>query len=269
MVGRMSDPRLEGLEQRALRPESRVALVTGGSRGLGRAIAIRLAEDGFRVVVAARTMQDAHTVVADIAAVGRTAMAVACDVRDRRSVEEAVAQAAAEYGRLDVLVSNAGINRDNLVHKMTDEEWHDVIETTLTGAFIAAQCAQRHMVEQGYGRLILIGSTASAGNRGQINYATAKAGLHGMAKTLAMELGRFGITANVVEPGHVDSPMTRELARRLEVDYEEIRAARVAVNFVKRVGVPEDVAAAVSFLAGEGAGYVTGQVLTVAGRSIS
>jgi 3-oxoacyl-[acyl-carrier protein] reductase len=222
-----------------------------------------------RLVVAARTMRDAHAAVAEIAAIGGTAMAVACDVRDRRSVEEAVARAVAEYGRLDVLVSNAGINRDNLVHKMTDEEWHEVIDTTLTGTFIAAQCAQRHMVEQGYGRLILVGSTASAGNRGQINYATAKAGLHGMAKTLAMELGRFGITANVVEPGHIDSPMTRELALRLGVDYEDIRAARIGVNFVKRVGVPEDVAAAVSFVASEEAGYLTGQVLTVAGRSLS
>jgi 3-oxoacyl-[acyl-carrier protein] reductase len=244
-------------------------MVTGGSRGLGRAITQRLAEDGFRVVVAARTIQDADTAAAEITAAGRTAMAVACDVRDRRSVEEAVARAVAEYGRLDVLVSNAGINRDNLVHRMTDQEWRDVIDTTLTGAFLTAQCVQRHMVEQGYGRLILVGSTASAGNRGQINYATAKAGLHGMAKTLAMELGRFGITANVVEPGHIDSPMTRRLAERLEVDYEDIRAARIAVNFVKRVGVPADVAAAVSFVASEDAGYLTGQVLTVAGRSFS
>jgi 3-oxoacyl-[acyl-carrier protein] reductase len=249
--------------------EPRVALVTGGSRGLGRAIAQRLAEDGFRLVVAARTVQDAHVAVAEIAAFGRTAMAVACDVRDRRSVEEAVARAVAEYGRLDVLVGNAGINRDNLVHKMTDEEWHEVIDTTLTGGFITSQCAQRHMVEQGYGRIILVGSTASAGSRGQVNYATAKAGLHGMVKTLAMELGRFGITANVVEPGHIDSPMTRDLARRLEVDYEDIREARIAVNFVKRVGVPDDVAAAVSFVASEDAGYLTGQVLTVAGRSRS
>lgn len=248
---------------------SRVALVTGGSRGLGRAIAHRLAKDGLRVVVAGRSLEDAHAVAAEIQEVGGTAMAVGCDVRERRSVEDAVALTAAELGRVDVLVSNAGINRDNLIHKMTDEEWHEVIESTLTGGFLMAQCVQRHMVEQGYGRLVFVGSTASAGNRGQINYATAKAGLHGMAKTLAMELGRFGITANVVEPGHIDSPMTRALAERLGVDYEEIRAARIAVNFVKRVGVPDDVAATVSFVASEQAGYLTGQVLQVSGRSLS
>lgn len=247
----------------------RSALVTGGSRGLGRAIAQRLAEDGFAVVVAARNLDDARQASSEIRAAGGTALAVSCDVRNRASVEAAAAACVDAFGRLDVAVSNAGINRDNLVHRMTDEQWHDVIETTLTGSFLVAQAAQRHMVDQRYGRLVFVGSTASAGSRGQVNYAAAKAGLHGMAKTLAMELGRFGITSNVVEPGHIDSPMTRALAARLEVDYEEIRAARIAVNFVDRVGVPADVAATVAFVASEEAGYLTGQVLTVAGRSFT
>jgi 3-oxoacyl-[acyl-carrier protein] reductase len=242
-------------------------LVTGGSRGLGRAIALRLAEDGCAVVVAARDAEASHRVADEIVDRGGEALGVACDVRHREAVDAAVEAGVAAFGRLDILVGNAGINRDSLVHTMTDEQWHEVIETTLTGGFLTAQCVQRHMVDQGWGRIVLIGSTASVGNRGQLNYATAKAGLHGMAKTLAMELGRYGITANVVEPGHIDSPMTRALAARLDVDYEEIRQARVAVNSVKRVGVPDDVAALVSFVASAEAGYVTGQVLTVAGRS--
>jgi 3-oxoacyl-[acyl-carrier protein] reductase len=245
----------------------RVAMVTGGSRGLGRAIAERLAEDGCAVIVAARDAEDSGRVARQIIHRGGEALGVACDVRQRDSVGAAVEAGVAAFGRLDILVSNAGVNRDSLVHTMTDEEWHEVIETTLTGSFLTAQCAQRHMVDQRWGRIILVGSTASAGNRGQINYATAKAGLHGMARTLAMELGRFDITANVVEPGHIDSPMTRAMAERLDVDYEEIRKARIAVNFVNRVGVPDDVAALVSFVASEEAGYLTGQVLTVAGRS--
>jgi 3-oxoacyl-[acyl-carrier protein] reductase len=247
----------------------RVAFVTGGSRGLGRAVALRLAEDGCAVLVASRDGAAAQSVADEIVDRGGMAQGVGCDVRRRDSVEAAVGAATDTFGRLDILVSNAGINRDSLVHTMTDEQWHEVIETTLTGGFLTAQCAQRHMVEQGWGRIVLVGSTASVGNRGQINYATAKAGLHGMAKTLAIELGRFGITANVVEPGHIDSPMTRAMAARLGVDYEEIRRARVATNFVKRVGVPDDVAALVSFVASEEAGYLTGQVLTVAGRSFA
>jgi 3-oxoacyl-[acyl-carrier protein] reductase len=247
----------------------RVAMVTGGSRGLGLAIANRLAVDGCAVIVAARDVADSMRVADDIRDRGGEALGVACDVRQRASVEAAVLAGVAAFGRLDILVSNAGVNRDSLVHTMTDEEWHEVIETTLTGGFLTAQCAQRHMVDQRWGRIVLVGSTASAGNRGQINYATAKAGLHGMAKTLAMELGRFDITANVVEPGHIDSPMTRALAARLDVDYEEVRQARIAVNFVNRVGVPDDVAALVSFVASEESGYLTGQVLTVAGRSLA
>lgn len=245
----------------------RVAMVTGGSRGLGRAIAERLAEDGCAVIVGARDAEDSGRVARQIIDRGGEALGVACDVRRRDSVEAAVDAGVAAFGRLDILVSNAGVNRDSLVHTMTDEDWRDVIETTLTGSFLTAQCAQRHMVDQRWGRIVLVGSTASAGNRGQLNYATAKAGLHGMARTLAMELGPFDITANVVEPGHIDSPMTRAMAERLDVDYEEIRKARIAANFVNRVGVPDDVAALVSFVASEEAGYLTGQVLTLAGRS--
>jgi len=148
---------------------------------------------------------------------------------------------------------------------MTDDDWSTVIDTHLTGAFHAVQAAQRPMVEQRYGRIVLIGSTASAGWRGQANYSAAKAGMHGLARTLAIELGRFGITVNVVSPGHIDSELTRGTAERLGVDYETIRADRIAQNAIKRVGVPDDIANAVSFFVAEDAGYVTGQILHVSG----
>lgn len=246
----------------------RVALVTGASQGLGEAIAMRLAAEGAAVAVTARSIDRAAPVAERIAAAGGIATAIACDVKDPDSVEHAVTTAAQAHGGLDIAVSNAGVNRDSLMHKMTDDEWSDVISTSLDGAFYVCRAAQRHMVARKYGRIVFIGSTAYAGNRGQVNYATAKAGLHGMAKTVALELGTFGITANVVAPGHIESPMTHALAERLGVDYEEIRADRIRVNAVKRVGRPEDVASAVAYVASEEAGYVTGQVLTVAGRSL-
>jgi 3-oxoacyl-[acyl-carrier protein] reductase len=246
----------------------RVALVTGASQGLGEAIAVRLAAEGAAVMVTARSIHRARVAAQQIASDGGTATPVACDVKDPHSVERAVAATMDAHGGLDIAVSNAGVNRDSLLHKMTNEEWSDVISTSLDGGFYVSRAVQRHMVERKYGRIVFIGSTAYAGNIGQVNYATAKAGLHGMAKTVALELGTFGITANVVVPGHIESPMTHALADRLGVDYEEIRADRIRVNAVKRVGTPEDVASAVAYVASEEAGYVTGQVLTVAGRSL-
>lgn len=246
----------------------RVALVTGASQGLGEAIAGRLAAEGAAVVVTARSIDRARSAAQRITENGGLATPVTCDVKDPVSVERAVATTVDAHGGLDIAVSNAGVNRDSLLHKMTDEEWTDVITTSLNGGFYVSRAVQRRMVEQRYGRIVFIGSTAFAGNRGQVNYASAKAGLHGMAKTVALELGAFGITANVVAPGHIESPMTHALADRLGVDYEEIRADRIRINAVKRVGRPEDVASAVAFIASEEAGYVTGQVLTVAGRSL-
>jgi 3-oxoacyl-[acyl-carrier protein] reductase len=244
----------------------RVALVTGASQGLGAAIAQRLAADGAAVALLARRVAETERVAATIRDAGGTAIALAADVTVAEQVDAAAERCVEELGSLDILVSNAGVTRDALVHRMTDDDWLTVISTHLTGAFHAVRAAQRPMVERGYGRIVLIGSTSSAGWRGQTNYSTAKAGMQGMARTLAIELGRFGITVNVVSPGHIDSELTRGTAERLGVPYEQIAAERIAGNAVKRVGTPADVANAVAFFADERAGYVTGQVLNVSGK---
>jgi 3-oxoacyl-[acyl-carrier protein] reductase len=237
----------------------RTALVTGGARGIGAATAERLAAEG------------AHVVVADFdeAAAAETAeriggRAVRCDVTSRPDVEAAVA-AAAESGRLDVLVTCAGIIRDNLVHKMSDDDWESVIATHLRGTFLAAQAAQRHMVEQQGGSMVLISSTSALGNRGQANYSAAKAGIQGLTKTLAIELGRFGVRVNCVAPGFIATAMTAQTAERIGVDFEDLQAAAAEQTALKRIGRPEDVSGVIAFLCSDDAAYVTGQVVYVRG----
>lgn len=244
----------------------RVALVTGASQGLGAATARRLARDGHNVALLARRAPELERVAESIHRDGGCALAVTGDVMVPDHVEAAVRTVLDEWGSLDILVSNAGVTRDALIHRMTDDDWYTVINTHLSGAFFTARAAQRSMVRSGYGRIVFIGSTASAGWRGQTNYSAAKAGLQGMTRTLAIELGRFGVTVNLVSPGHIDSDLTRATAERLGLDYEEIAADRIAANAIKRVGHPDDVANAVSFLAAEAAGYITGQVLNVSGK---
>ena len=235
------------------------ALVTGGARGIGAATAERLAADGAHVVVA-----DFDDVAAAETAARIGGRAVRCDVTSRADVEAAVA-AAAETGRLDVLVTCAGIIRDNLLHKMTDDDWDAVIGTHLRGSFLAEQAAQAHKVEQLSGAIVLVSSTSALGNRGQANYSAAKAGIQGLTKTLALELGRFGIRANCVAPGFIVTAMTAQTAERLGVSFEDFRAAGAAQAPLGRVGQPEDVAGVVAFLCSEDAAYVSGQVIYVRG----
>ena len=236
----------------------RVALVTGASRGIGRATALALARQGARVVAAARE-DHAQGVAAEIAAAGGDALAATVEVTDRSSVEAMVAAATARFGRVDVLVNNAGITRDQLMLRMKREDWDAVLATNLTAAFTCVQAVLRPMVKQRAGRIITISSVVGqAGNAGQTNYAASKAGLIGFAKALALEVASRGITVNVVAPGLIETDMTRALAK----DAHESWAQKVPMG---RLGRPEDVADAVCFLASDEASYVTGQVLAVNG----
>ncbi|WP_439678406.1 3-oxoacyl-ACP reductase FabG [Embleya sp. MST-111070] len=246
-------------------PVDRVAVVTGAARGIGAATALRLARDGFAVAVLDLDEAACAATVTAIEKEGGRALAVGVDVVDPVRVDSAVARVAAELGPPAVLVNNAGVTRDNLLFKMDETDWDAVIGVHLRGAFLMTRAAQVHMTRAGWGRIVNLSSVAALGNRGQVNYSAAKAGLQGFTKTVAIELGRFGVTANAVAPGFIVTEMTAATAERLGVPFEEFKAQRAAVTPVPRVGEPEDIAHAVSFFASEGAGFVTGQVLYVAG----
>lgn len=239
--------------------EGQTALVTGGAKGIGAATAARLAAEGAHVVVA--DFDEAAALATAERIGGR---AVRCDVTSRADVEAAV-EVAAGSGRLDVLVTCAGIIRDNLLHKLSDDDWESVIATHLRGTFLAAQAAQARMVEQRRGAMVLISSTSALGNRGQANYAAAKAGIQGLAKTLAIELGPFSVRVNCVAPGFVATAMTQQTADRLGVPFDDFQAAIAEQTPLRRVGQPEDVAGVIAFLCSDDAAYVTGQVLYVRG----
>ncbi|HSR25512.1 MAG TPA: 3-oxoacyl-ACP reductase FabG [Candidatus Eisenbacteria bacterium] len=245
-----------------MRFDGKVALVTGGGRGIGAATAQLFATEGAAVVICDMDAEPAQEVAGPL---GERAVAVACDVTSREQVEAAVQRAVDAFGRLDILVACAGITRDNLVHKMTDDDWYGVINTHLTGTFLAAQAAQRVMVPQRYGRMVFLSSTSAQGNRGQTNYSTAKAGLQGMARTLAIELGPFGVTVNAVAPGFIETRMTEATARRMGVDWEEFKKAAAERTPVRRVGQPIDVANMIAFFCSEEASFVSGQTIYVRG----
>jgi 3-oxoacyl-[acyl-carrier protein] reductase len=236
----------------------KVALVTGASRGIGRAIASRLAEQGATVVAAARG-DHANECAAEITANGRRAEAISLDVTDAAAVEAAPAGVVARFGRLDILVSNAGITRDQLLMRMKRDDWDAVLATNLTATFLLAQAAMRPMLKQRGGRIVAVSSVVGQmGNAGQANYAASKAGLIGFAKALAREVASRAITVNVVAPGLVATDMTRALHEKAQVDW----AAQIPLG---RLGSVDDVAAAVCYLASDEAAYITGHVLAVNG----
>ncbi len=243
----------------------RVAIVTGAARGIGAAVARRLATDGFAVAVLDLDEAACAETVDSITSTDGQALAVGVDVADAAAVDRAVGRVAAELGPPTVLVNNAGITRDNLLFKMTEDDWDSVIRVHLRGAFLMSKAAQAYMTTAGWGRIVNLSSTSALGNRGQANYAAAKAGMQGLTKTLAIELGKFGVTANAIAPGFIVTEMTRITAERMGVSFEDFQEARAKETPVPRVGQPDDIAHAVSFFVSEGASFVSGQVLYVAG----
>ena len=244
---------------------ARVAIVTGAARGIGAATARRLAEDGFAVAVLDLDEGSAKGTADAIEAAGGRALAVGADVSDAEAVEAAVARVAAELGPPVVLVNNAGVTRDNLLFKMTEADWDTVMNVHLRGAFLMTRAVQKHMIEACWGRIVNLSSTSALGNRGQANYATAKAGLQGFTKTLAIELGKFGVTANAIAPGFIQTEMTKATADRMGVAFEDFIAYAAKEIPVQSVGQPEDIAHLASFFVSEGASFVSGQVVYAAG----
>ncbi len=244
---------------------TRVAIVTGGARGIGAAVAKRLSRDGLRVAVLDLNEDECRPVVQEIEAGGGRALAVGADVTNEQAVKDAVGRVTAELGAPTVLVNNAGITRDNLLFKMTTNDWDDVMNVHLRGAFLMSRATQEHMIAAKWGRIVSMSSVSALGNRGQANYAAAKAGLQGFTKTLAFELGKFGVTANAIAPGFIETEMTAATAQRVGMPFEDFKAAAAAKIAVARVGQPEDIAATVSFFTREEASFVSGQILYLTG----
>jgi len=245
--------------------EGRSALVTGGGRGIGAATAMRFAAEGATVVISDLDVEPAEAVAARIRSEGGTALAVACDVTERLPVEALVNRAVKEYRSLDILVTCAGILRDNLIHKMTDTDWDLVVDTHLKGTFLCAQAAQRVMVPARRGKMVFLSSNSALGNRGQVNYSAAKAGIQGIARTLAIELGPFNINVNAVAPGFIETRMTQAVAQRTGIDYADLKRAAAERTPLRRIGQPEDIAGLITFLCSDDASFVTGQTIYATG----
>ena len=246
--------------------DGRVAVVTGAARGIGFGTATRFAEEGASVAILDLDEASAAEAAAKLPLVdGAKAVGIGADVSNTESADAAVERVVAELGGIHILVNNAGVTRDNLLFKMTDDDWDLVMNVHLRGAFLMTRAAQKHFVAQKYGKIVNLSSVSALGNRGQANYSAAKMGIQGFTRTLGIELGRYGVNANAIAPGFIATEMTDATAARLGVGIEEFRAAAAEANPVKRVGYPEDIAAAAAFLCSDEASYITGQTLYVDG----
>jgi 3-oxoacyl-[acyl-carrier protein] reductase len=246
--------------------DGRVAVVTGAARGIGFGTATRFAEEGASVAILDLDEASAAEAAARLPLVdGAKAIGIGADVSNTESVEAAVERLVAELGGIHILINNAGVTRDNLLFKMTDDDWDIVMNVHLRGAFLMTRAAQKHFVAQKYGKIVNLSSVSALGNRGQANYSAAKMGIQGFTRTLGIELGRYGVNANAIAPGFIATEMTDATAARLGVAVDDFRAAAAEQNPVKRVGFPEDIAAAAAFLCSDEASYITGQTLYVDG----
>jgi len=245
--------------------EERVAFVTGASRGIGKGAAAKFAEEGAKVCLVDINEEGLLGTVSELKEKGCDVLPLVADVSDSSQVNAAVEKAVEQYGKIDILVNNAGVLRDNLLFKMSDSDWDTVMNVHLKGSFNCARAVQKYMVDNQYGRIINTSSTSALGNRGQANYSTAKAGLQGFTKTLAVELGKFGITTNAVAPGFIETDMTKATAERIGISFEDLVKYSVSQIPVGRSGKPEDIANAILFFAMEESSFVNGQVIYVAG----
>jgi 3-oxoacyl-[acyl-carrier protein] reductase len=242
--------------------DGRVAVVTGAAQGIGAAIVRRLSADGARVAALDLNEEGAQKLVDEV---GGNGLGLACDVSNREQVDAAIDCVASELGSVDILVNNAGVTRDNLLFKMSDEDFDTVFGIHVRGAFLCTRAAQKYMVEKKYGKIVMMSSRSALGNRGQTNYSSAKAALQGMVRAVSIELGPFGINVNAIAPGHIETAMTKATAERMGIDYEDMQKRTIERQPIKRVGKPEDVANLCAFLVSEDSSYITGQTIYITG----
>ena len=247
------------------RLSGQVAIVTGAARGIGAAEALRMARDGANIAVLDLSAEAGQETVAAVEEARAEAIAVACDVSDAEQVEAAFAKVAERFGRIDILVNNAGVLRDNLSFKMSEDDWDTVLDIHLKGSFLCSRAAQKYMVEQESGKIVMTSSIVALGNKGQANYSAAKGGLQSLARTLALELGRFNINVNAVAPGWIETEMTREAAERVGMTMEDMKTQFAKNIPLRRFGRVDDIANVVAFLVSDDASYISGETIYVAG----